>query len=355
MSNDFKPKENAIIALKGQKKLFSDFSFHFEKAFSAYNKDATEDPINILTQQTAYNLFGLFTKRSSSIYREATKASLAYTKEKFTTSYNFEEIGKGYKTIGSNFYDNGYTSNTISSSFQPIEKLQLNGEVGLRTDRATDEKTNDAQRVVLNVSGSYQFSEQLSSMLNISNFRNTQRLYQRNINNLLIDSVSLALVNFNISTSTTYLFGKEKEKMISGLMSFQKSNSITKDTISTFNQNTNYLYNISYNHKLKKENYQGNISYMNNKNGALTNHVFNLNVIRQKELKEKLNLEQSIIYNYAIALPKPTTNIQIINGLKYDFEKNKSVDIKMSFILSNQSDRFRLMEIFIESNAAYGF
>lgn len=352
---EFKPKENTIISVKGKKKIMNDFELSFEKSFSAFNRDANEQAIQIQTHQTAYNLFGLFTKRASSIYREATKASLSYSNESFNASYHYEEIAKGYKTLGSNFFDNGYTSNTISSSFQPLDKLQVNTEGGVRTDRFYGEKTNNASRLILNLQSSYQFSEKFSSTFNISNFKNTQKLYQKNTTNFLIDSVSLALVNFNVSTSSTYLFGKEKSQMISGLFSLQKSNSINKDTVSTQVLNLNYLYNLTYNQKLDKVNYQFNASYINNLSSGLKAHIINFNALRQQELNKYINLENSIIYNYSIIIPRRITNFLIVNGIKYNIQKNAAIDLKLSLILNNLKDKFRLMETFVETNAAYSF
>lgn len=353
--SEYIPKENTIISVRGKKKILKDFEISFEKSFSAYNRDAREESISIQTHQTAYNLFGLFTKRKSSVYREATKASITFTNDDFNTAYHFEEIAKGYKTLGSNLFDNGFTSNTLASSFQPVEKLQINAEGGLRTDRLFGEKGNNSSRLILNLSSSYQINENISSSLNISNFKNTQKIYQKNTINFLTDSVSLALVNFNISNSTTVLFGKNKTRMLSALISRQNSNSINKDTISVNVQNINYLYNLTYNHKLDKENYQLNLSYINNLSSGVRSHIINFNAVRQQEINKYFNVENSVISNYSIIEAKKIINLIVVNGAKYNINKSGSIDLKLSLIFNNLKDKFRLMEGFIETNATYSY
>ncbi len=349
------PKSNTVVSFKLKKTIFKKIEVKLEKALSAYTKDQRSEAIRIPTHSTVYNMVGLFTKKTSSLYREATMASITYNAEKYTFSYKFEEISKDYRSIGSLFFDNAYTSNTLNVTGTPIEKLTFSSEVGSRSDRLINEKTGKSIRFITNSMMSYQFNENLNASIGFSNLKNTQSQYYQHLNSLDLDSFSLALVNSNLNLSSNYFLNKEKTQMLNFIFSTQRSNSIEKDSINTSNLSKNYLYNLTYANKLEKQSWQTSLGYIVNKNTFTSMKMINASINHTYNLSKISSLISGLQSSFQSIVDKRRMTLMLINGYDLTFLKKGNLKFTSRTSFSNQKSKFTFQEWYIEMNANYSF
>lgn len=349
------PKSNTVVSIRLKKTLFEKFEIKFEKAMSALTKNQYDQPIHIATHSTVYNMWGLYTKKASSQYREATMASVSYSQEKYKLTYNFEEIAKDYRSMGSLFFDNAYTSNTINVTGTPNEKLNLSTEFGARSDRIVNEKSGSSKRFVTNSMVSYQFSDFLNSTLAYSNFKNTQSQYYQRINSLEVDSFTLALVNSNINLSTNYFLNKEKTKLLNFVFSNQRSNSIERDSLNASNLSINYLYNLSYANKQEKQSWQSNLALIINKNNFNNIKMINASINHSYNLSKISSITNGMQTSFQSIIDKNRFNLMIINGYDLAFSKKGNFKLTSRTSFTNPKNKFVFQEWYIELNSNYGF
>ncbi len=349
------PKSNTVVSFKLKKTILKKFELKIEKALSAYTKDQREERISIPTHTTVYNMLGLYTKRPTSQYREATMASITFNAEKYKFSYNFEEIGKNYRSIGSLFFDNAYTSNTVNVTGTPLEKLTFSSEIGTRADRLINEKIGKSNRFITNSMVSYQFNENLNASLGFSNFKNTQSQYFQRLNSLDVDSLSLALVNSNLNLSSNYFLNKEKTQMLNFIFSTQRSNSIERDSLNTSNLSKNYLYNITYANKQEKQSWQANLGYIVNKNTFTSMKMINASINHTYDLSKISSLISGLQSSFQSIVDQKRTTLMVINGYDLAFSKKGNLKLTSRTSFSNQKSKFAFQEWYIEMNANYSF
>ena len=89
--------------------------------------NTNEERIVIPTGSTAYNLFGLFTKRENSKYGHSLKSKLIYKLDEMEFSANNTYIAPNYISLGSLNFQNNINNSTFGNTLNLFdEKLRLN-------------------------------------------------------------------------------------------------------------------------------------------------------------------------------------------------------------------------------------
>lgn len=239
------PAENAVIELNGKINFTESISLQASRSLSALSTNTREPRESIVTHDTAYNLFGLFTKRASSQYSFANEVNFNYQFDNYSISLIHLNIDKGYRSLGSLLFDNNFISNNVAISGNPFDKLNFNTIFGIRKSKEIAVEQNNRGQFQINQQINYQANEKLNLSANYSNLRNTQKVFQRRSSSNVIDSISLAQISESIRLGSSYTFDKETATILNGNISWQQGLGIQQDSIQTTNSIQNYAFNLN--------------------------------------------------------------------------------------------------------------
>ena len=291
------PSENVAIELNGKIKLNENTNITASRSLSALSPNTRTLRENILTHDTAYNLFGLFTKREGSKYNYANDITANYSLNNYAFSLTYLDIDEGYRSLGSLIYDNNFRALNFTVNGTPIEKLTFSSLLGIRTTKENVLDQNNRGQFQLNEQVNYKLNETLSFSANYSNVRNTQKVFQRRATSNAIDSLSLAQISETIRLGSTINLNEEKTSIINANLSWQKGLGIENDSISTGNRINNYMINANYISQLESHNLNVNTSYIINKNPSFTNKSLLVKVNDQWQIDDSNSINLTLGFN----------------------------------------------------------
>ncbi|MEZ4906507.1 MAG: hypothetical protein R2771_02430 [Saprospiraceae bacterium] len=344
-----KPKANTSLGFHFDVFPYKKYSLSFVYGLSALTLNSFSDTIDILTGSTVYNMLGLYTKTTSSIYRNAIKSSAGIDYKKFNLKLNYINIQKDFRSLGSLLYDNNFKSYTVSSAGNLSKKISYSSEVGIRLDGAIDSLKN-SKHLVLNSSFIYNFNDRISFNINFTNLKKTSNLYHQNSVTTYFDSISLAILNTNLSLASSFILDDNKTSILNTMFSYQKSNSIQNDTINSSNPINNNIYSVIYNKKLKKSSLNFTLTFITNKNNFSNSKSIFTNCKFSKELNKKIRFSNTFSYNFLKASYQIRHNILINNGIEYKIGKNTSINANSKINFTNNKDKFTLNNILFDLN-----
>lgn|GEM_PF-3229207 len=312
------PSENTAIEFNSKFILTENINFIFSRSLSALNTNSRLPREQIQTHDTAYNMFGLFTKRENSRYSYATDLSLNLNIDKYSLSLGHIDIDKDYKSLGTFLFDNNFKSTNLTISGQPIEKISFNSLLGIRNNKITNFDQDNRSQFQLNQQVNYKANEKLSFVGSYSNLRNTQKVYQRRSTSNTIDSLSIAQISSSFRFGTNYILNEEKTSQVNLNLSWQDGLGIQSDSITISNQINNYILNLTYNTKLNNHLLNISSSYLINKSNLFINKSIIFNIVDQWSINDKHKL------NLRTAYMRLINNLQTINqisvGAEYEWQ-----------------------------------
>lgn len=312
--NESFPAENTALEINSKINFSENINLVLSRSLSALNTNSRLPRENILTHDTAYNMFGLFTKRENSRYSYATDINLSYSLEKYSLSLNYIDIDENYKSLGSFLFDNNFKSTNLTLTGQVSQKLSFNSLLGIRRNKSLNFNQQNRNQFQLNQQLNYKANENLSFVGSYSNVRNTQKIYQRRSTSNIIDSISIAQISKSIRFGSNYILNEEKTSQINLNLSWQDGLGIQSDSITVSNQINNYIFNLTYNTKLGNHALNITSSYLLNKSSLFVNKSIVLNATDQWTINEK----HKIIFRTAYM--RLINNFQTINQLSLGLE-----------------------------------
>jgi len=297
------PRENAVIGVFMKKSLFENLNFDLDYAFSGLSYDIINDPfLDIGTQYTAYNYFGLFTTRHNSIYDKAFNSSISYDYDNYKVGLKIERVDPNFRSMGSFFFNNNFVTRTGSLSGQLLkEKLQFNIELGTENKAELDVNERDASRFIGATGMKYKLNDYLSFTAKYSNMNNSSYVRKPSLQSSLIDSILQTQTKEKINFGSNYLFGKEKNQSISLFMGYQRGIIVDQDQFLTSNVSTTKNAGLTY-------------SFSSNK----SSHSISYNIARISDFSNGIS-SQSIIHTYSKTLSETSsifssTSLNLMNS-----------------------------------------
>lgn len=356
LPESIRPAENAILALLTKKELFDKLFLVNEYHFSAHNQNTNEERINIPTGATAYNLFGLFTKRPGSTYGHSMKSQLIYKLEKSEFSINNTYIAPDFISLGSLNFQNNLNNTTFGNRTSFFnEKLKLNSEIGFQLT-GLRENENSKKRIILKTNSTYQLNESTSLNFSIANFSNQSRVLYTQAASANIDSLSLVNDNFTTSAGIQKTLNKENQSSIGIIASYSNSSTITNDIIDDSQRNRIYVLSTNYNISLsEKSKFQSNASYSYLQNSFINTHVITPNTSLSYQFSERINNNSTVGLSYVINNTN-TLNLNISDSVDWIISKKQKMQMSLSGIYRITQDNQGVPFLLVANcNYAYNF
>jgi hypothetical protein len=336
-SRSISPRENAVIGFYGKKSLGENLIFDFDYAFSGLSYDIVNDPnLDITTQYTAYNYFGLFTTRNNSIYDKAMKSSLTYKFSSFDISYNYERVDPDFRTLGAFFFNNNFITRTagVSRSFLE-ERLNVNVEGGIEKIAEPTEQQENTGRLIGSLHSKYKVNDRLSFTGKYSNLNNSNLIRKPSLQSSSIDSILQTQTKEKINFGSNIVLGEKKNKILNLSAGYQRGIIVDRDQFLTTRNNISR--NAGVNLSISKEKTNHSLSYaiasITNNMTNIYSHNFSHNFTRP--INEISNL--SILTALNIINSESINSLTLQGEVSYDFQYQ---DIhKVTTSLSSQVGR----------------
>lgn len=333
------PRENAVIGFYGMKKLGEKLTFDFDYAFSGMSYDIVNDEyLDILTNLTAYNYFGLFTTRHNSIYDKALKSSLVYNIFDFDLSYNYERVDPDFRSLGAFFFSNNFITRTggIKRSFLE-DRLNVQMEAGIENIAETKPNQSDTGRAIGSVNTKYKLNDRLSFSGKYSNLNNSNLIRKPSLQSSAIDSILQTQTKEKYNFGSNIILDEKKTIILNIQTGYQRGLIVDRDFRLTSRSNTSKNLGASLSTSAEKINqaFGYNISSISNDNTNILSQSFTHNLT--KPLTETSNLSTNSSINL---VSSQSINSVILNGeVSYDFQYQNIHKITTS--LASQIGRTR--------------
>src|SRR5690606_30283428 len=162
------PKDNTVVSMESELKIFQTASFRLEYAISGVTEDIRLAEARSQNGLLAYVL----DENISTNYYKALNASLTYPAGKGTVGAGYERIDPGYRTLGAYYFNNDLENITINASQTIFDnRINISINAGLQQDNLNREKSSDQQRIVSSINLNYSASERLGFNGSYSNFQ----------------------------------------------------------------------------------------------------------------------------------------------------------------------------------------
>jgi hypothetical protein len=333
------PRENAVIGLYGKKSIGEKLVFDFDYAFSGLSYDIVNDPnLDIGTQYTAYNYFGLFSTRNNSIYDKALNSSLTYKILDFDISYNYERVDPDFRTLGAFFFNNNFITRTASVSRSFLkEKLNVNLEGGVEKIAEPKVEQENNGRLIGSLNTRYKVNDRLSLTGKYSNLNNSNLIRKPSLQSSSIDSIIQTQTKEKINFGSNIVLGDEKNKILNLSAGYQRGIIVDRDQFLTTRNNISR--NAGINLSMSREKTTHALSYaiaaITNNATNLYSHNFSHNFT--KPINDISNLATLTALN--IINSESVNSVTIQGELSYDFQYQ---DIhKITTSISSQVGRSR--------------
>ncbi len=248
---DVLPAENVVAGVRGTKTLFKRLAIDFDLARSALNKDRRLENRDPSFDGIKYSILGLFTPNESATFGNASNVGLSYRGNAYNIRLGWERIDRGFKTLGSLFFNSdleNWTGQLSTKFLKNKMTLALNG--GLQRSNLDKGEQTSSNRAIGAVSLSYTPSDKWFFTSSYSNFENSTKLRAQNDPLSPIDSIFLAQVTQAASFVTNYQIRETlNPSSISLMFNYQTANSIENDVVVEDAKSKFYNTVLSYNYK----------------------------------------------------------------------------------------------------------
>lgn len=240
------PKDNAVLSLESEFKLFEKAQFRVEYAISGVSEDSR------LTEKRNNRglLSFLFNENISTNYYNALNASFNYPAGNGVLGLGYERIDPNYNTLGAYFFNNDLENITVNAS-QTIfnNKLNLSVNAGLQKDNLDKSKSSELQRIVSAVNLNYTASERLGINGSYSNFQSYTNIQDQfdYINQVgafdNVDTLNYRQISQNANFGVNYIVKKTETRQHSTNLNLVYQNSDNQQQGETIEGGGSSFYN----------------------------------------------------------------------------------------------------------------
>lgn len=330
----YRPSENAVIGLEGTINATERIAISSHLHYSAFTYDTTQERIDIKTGSTAYNLFGLFTKREGSRFGLASATEVKYAVDKYEFQVKNELVNADYRSMGSLNFLNNYNNTTAKASTLLLEdRINISGEIGIQLQglRSTDDTR---QRVISNLNTVFKCNEQITLNLSLSNFSNTSTIQYTQLNSPDLDSLSLVNENFNVSSG---LHIRQNNNTYSLTTSYSESSAIVDEVlvkdeltrIIAIHGMHSYQFNTS-------SNLETSFSYSRLKNAISTTQLISPSLSYSFQPFDNGTNILSIKYNDIRGIENKA-NLNLTNSFSYQLKKQADISLVFNSIINTKA------------------
>ena len=254
------PKENLVVSIDGDLKIFDRANIRLEYANSALTNDLRHDKIG-----SNKLLSSLVDNRLSTSYHNAFKADFSYMVGKGSLGVGYERVDPEYQTLGAYYFNNDLENITVKLSQTVFQnKLNIHLNTGLQRDDLDHQKQSNLSRLVASVNMAWQASDELTLNGSYSNFRtHTQIKNQFDYINEVrpydhLDTLNFTQISQNAHLNINYSLSNQKEikQNIYINLSYQNTAEDQDDFLTDVNKNDSRFLNsnVAYNLILSEKN-----------------------------------------------------------------------------------------------------
>jgi hypothetical protein len=308
------PMENMAVSFSGKAKISEKLSAEGEYAVSGLTRN-TQSNEDIITRQ--HFDFGLFTRRTSTAYYHAYKASLNFTVKKFSLRAQFEHVDPDYKTLGGYFFNNDLENYTLAPSLQLANgKLNLNVNGGFQRNNLDKQSTGTTQRFIASGNIAFVPNQKWNFNAMYSNFSTftRNRIQPDPFFQNPLDTLNFYQVSRNASAMMLHLFGNDKLKQT---ISITGMHMITSQATGRLEGNFLSQEEIPVLTKIYNGNLAYSLNHVKTKTGLVMAMNINYTIVMQTESLmggPNLSCTKSLLNNSLRVMAGSTFNFTLTNN-----------------------------------------
>ncbi len=348
------PKENAIISYQLSYKPTEHILVKYEQSYAALTRNAFDPRVEILSHQTTYNMFGLFTKKTSSEYHQALRASCTYIIDALDIGIEYETIDKGYLSLGSPNYDHNFRDFKINLNGQLTQTTNISTSFGLRNILEKENINDKDMNFIFNSTLTYQPNDQLNMYTSFSNFKNALYSYYRTQAIAEADTLILNQTNNNVMVGADYTICPDRPTIIALVLSHQITNTIENDAVQDQRIENNIL-TLSLSKLLDKHNITMIVGFVDSKASIFKNTNYLWSIAHTVQLNPRTTLNESFAYNLLRFNDKLSNQLTVRQSIQYKLRDNLSIATDFTMACSNNASNFRITKTQMNCGVNYTF
>lgn len=348
------PKENAILSYQFSYKATDHLVLKYEQSFAALTRNAFDPRVDILSHQTTYNMLGLFTKRTSSEYHQAMRASCTYIIDAFDIGMEYETIDKGYLSLGSPNYDHNFRDVKMNLNGQLTQTTNISSSFGLRNILEKETVDDKDMSFIFNTTFTYQPSDQLNMYTSFSNFKNALYSYYRTQAIAEADTLILNQTNNNVMLGADYTICPERPTIIAMVLSHQITNTIENDAVQD-QRIENNIITLSISKLLDKHNVTMILGFVDSKASIFKNTNYLCSITHSLQLNDKTTFNESLTYNLLQFNDQLTNQLTVRQSIQYKLKDNLSIATDFTMACANKDSSFSIIKTQMNCGVNYTF
>lgn len=271
-------QNNKVISLEGRQQIGKRLSVFGELAHSAFNGNNRAPALTAENENFGNTLLGLFSPTEETQTGQAYQVGAAYTQTKYGLQLKYERITRGFRTLGSLFFNKDSENITLGLNRSFLEnKLTVFVNGGLERTNLDSEEQESTNRIIGTLNMNYRPDDKWMFSSSYSNFRNDTKLRART--NLLapVDSIFLAQVTQNANVMVMRQLGSEQRPSSIRLMLMrQLANNIINDEVNQTANSQVSVATLAYSAGNPDAGLQWNtgLTYNNTRIGTISNRAF---------------------------------------------------------------------------------
>lgn len=345
-----KPKENAILGLKGAFRIKKNLRINIDFGVSGLSRDLSSPSLKL---DTSNNLVRFAKKvlnpNISTQINFAREVSFAYKGQKFGVDIKHKNINPGYTSLGSYYLRTDLNQNSIGGYLSFIKnKYYFRVRYGQENDNVKNQKLQTTNRTIYSINAMLRPVSPFNLMLQYSNFGVSQKSKQVSISDTTqLNNITKSLV---ISPNLSFKI-KSIQQNLNLIYSNQILNDQNKYTVA-YTTIKSKTYNINYSTSTKNS-WSGNIGW-NRTNSKISAGKTQSNGLSLSVNKSYLKVGLSIgaMYFYSKNKYNNTSNghtSRLSTNISYTLSRNHLIRFDF-YQLTNQSSHNEVSKSFIEKN-----
>lgn len=319
------PAENQVVGLKTKQKINKLITFEADFSYSMF----TDNLFQEITRIEGFTYVNqIYAVRPSSSFNKAITAGVNFTPEKFRFGFKYKRIDPDYKTMGAMFLTNDLEEYSLNNNFTLIKnKLNISSSIGLQQNNLDKIQSYTSKRVIGSANVSYNFTDQLNTSVNYSNFSANTIPVRFGIS----DTIKLVQLTQSGGFVANYSFGKNNLKHnLNFNTNYQESGGNKQ-------QKTNNLTaSISHNLTFVKIGFNASLGVLMNQstaNSIITQSYGPTLSLSKMLFNKKLRLSASGNYQMSNANNKNVfNNLVAIGGAAFTVNKHLSFKADYNFL-----------------------
>jgi len=342
--------ENVVLEINTKYTIKEYLEVSLERAISALSKNKTLERVEIQSHASVYNMLGLFQMNESSTYANSTHFNLSYAREKMSVGLDFEDIDPNYRSIGTNYFDNNFTSYTIQSGFNPNKNISFINNIGIRKTKVELVEGDKRNNLVLNSRVSINYSKGSNFSIGYSNLRNTEKNYLYTTQTLQVVSIALSQNRQSFNISNLIRFKSDSTITLINNINVSKGLAIQFDSVQVSNNITNVNYSTTLTKIYSKHSLILSSNYINSIANHVTSNIITFSLQDEFSYGEGNILNCMIQHNQLFANEEsiPQTIFKLSNSLA--IKSKIKLDQELEIRASSKTGSYQPNDFFVGIN-----